>query len=64
MGVYIGIFKFFIVVPQIVNALFGGPLVKYFYGGNPIFAIVTSGVSLLIAATLVVRVKDVDDVVK
>jgi len=61
MGVYMGIFNFFIVLPQIINALIGGPVVKYFYGGKPIFAIVASGVSLLIAAALVSRVTDVDD---
>jgi len=61
MGVYMGIFNFFIVLPQILNALIGGPMVKYLYGGNPMYALVVSGVSLLIAATLVVRVKDVDD---
>jgi len=61
MGVYMGIFNFFIVLPQILNALIGGPMVKYLYGGNPIYAIVVSGVSLLIAATLVSKVKDVDD---
>lgn len=61
MGVYMGIFNFFIVIPQIINALIGGPIVKYVYGGNPIFALVTSGVSLLIAAALVSRVKDVDE---
>ena len=63
MGVYMGIFNFFIVVPQIINALIGGPMVKYLYGGNPVFALVSSGVSLLYAALLVVRVRDVDDVV-
>lgn len=61
MGVYMGIFNFFIVLPQIINAIIGGPIVKYFYGGNPIFAIVISGVSLIIAALLVSKVKDVDD---
>ena len=61
MGVYMGIFNFFIVIPQIINALIGGPTVKYLYGGDPIFALVTSGVSLLIAAMLVSKVKDVDD---
>ncbi len=61
MGVYMGIFNFFIVLPQILNALIGGPMVKYLYGGNPIYALVVSGVSLLIAAILVVKVKDVDD---
>ena len=58
MGVYMGIFNFFIVIPQIVNALIGGPLVKYLYNDNAIFALVTSGVSFLIAAALVTRVKD------
>lgn len=61
MGVYMGIFNFFIVIPQIVNAIIGGPIVKYFYSGNAIYAIITSGVSFIIAAILVVKVKDVDD---
>ncbi len=63
MGVYMGIFNFFIVLPQILNAVIGGPMVKYLYNDNPIYALVVSGVSLLIAAALVVKVKDVDDTV-
>ena len=63
MGVYMGIFNFFIVIPQIVNALIGGPIVKYLYGEHAIFAIVTSGVSFIIAALLVAKVNDVDDTV-
>ena len=61
MGVYMGIFNFFIVIPQIINALLGGPIVKYLYGGNPIYALVMSGVSLIIAALLVAKVEDKDD---
>ena len=64
MGVYMGIFNFFIVIPQIINALIGGPLVKYAYGNQAIFALVMSGVSFLIAASLVYKVKDVDDVIQ
>ncbi|THD33272.1 MFS transporter [uncultured Flavobacterium sp.] len=64
MGVYMGIFNFFIVVPQIINAIIGGPIVKYIYGGNPIYAIVTSGVAFIIASFFVLRVKDTDDTVK
>ncbi len=64
MGVYMGIFNFFIVIPQIINALIGGPLVKYAYGNQAIFALMMSGVSFIIAATLVSKVKDVDDVVQ
>lgn len=61
MGVYMGIFNFFIVIPQIINALLGGPIVKYLYGGNPVYALIMSGVSLLIATMLVARVEDKDD---
>ena len=61
MGVYMGIFNFFIVIPQIVNAFIGGPMVEYLYDGHPIYALVTSGVSFLIAALLVARVEDIDD---
>jgi len=64
MGVYMGIFNFFIVIPQIINALIGGPLVKYAYNNEAIFALMISGLSFLIAAALVYKVKDVDDVVQ
>lgn len=62
MGVYMGIFNFFIVIPQIVNALIGGPLVKYLYNDNAIYALVTSGVSFIIAALLVSKVKDAEPI--
>ncbi|WP_375325096.1 MFS transporter [Flagellimonas sp. GZD32] len=61
MGVYMGIFNFFIVIPQIVNAFIGGPMVQYLYGGKPIYALMTSGVAFIIAALLVSRVQDIDD---
>lgn len=64
MGVYMGIFNFFIVIPQIINALIGGPLVKYAYDNQAIFALMLSGVSFLIAAGLVYKVKDVDDIIQ
>ena len=62
MGVYMGIFNFFIVIPQIINALIGGPLVKYVYNDHAIYAIVMSGVSFLLAAFLVLKVKDHKDI--
>ena len=51
-------------MPQIVNALLGGLIVKYIYNDNPIFALVTSGVALIIAALFVTKVKDVDEPIK
>lgn len=62
MGVYMGIFNFFIVIPQIINALIGGPMVKYIYGNQAIFAIVISGLSFIIAAFLVLKVNDKKDI--
>ncbi|PQJ20522.1 MFS transporter [Nonlabens tegetincola] len=58
MGVYMGIFNFFIVVPQIINGIIGGPLIKYAYGNQAIYALVVSGISFLIAGFLAFRIKD------
>ncbi|MEG1616238.1 MAG: MFS transporter [Bacteroidales bacterium] len=59
MGVYMGIFNFFITLPQICNGLLNGPIiVRYFYDGKSIYALVTAGVMLLIGACCVIFVKD------
>jgi maltose/moltooligosaccharide transporter len=52
MGVYMGIFNFFIVLPEIIAALTFGPLVKNFLGGNLVYAVMAGGVFLLLAAVL------------
>lgn len=52
MGVYMGIFNFFIVMPEIIAALTFGPLVKNFLGGNLISAVMAGGVFMLFAAAL------------
>jgi maltose/moltooligosaccharide transporter len=64
MGVYMGIFNLFITVPQIINGIIGGPIVKRFYGSQAIYAIIAAGCLFLLAAISVVFVKDKDDVVK
>jgi maltose/moltooligosaccharide transporter len=61
MGIYMGIFNFFITLPQIINGIIGGPVVKYLYGGEAIFALVTSGVLMIIGAVSVIKVEDVDE---
>ncbi|MEQ8712400.1 MAG: MFS transporter [Cyclobacteriaceae bacterium] len=63
MGIYMGIFNFFIVIPQIINGIIGGPIVKRLYDSEAIFALVMAGVSLLIAAVTVNFVDDKDEVV-
>ena len=58
MGIYMGIFNFFITLPQIINGLMGGWIVKHIYGGQPIYSIVLAGFSLLAAAISVLFVYD------
>ncbi|MFN5181517.1 MAG: MFS transporter [Bacteroidota bacterium] len=52
MGVFMGIFNFFITLPQIVSALFSGPIVKHVFGGNASYAILMGGVMMCIAGLL------------
>jgi maltose/moltooligosaccharide transporter len=52
MGVYMGIFNFFIVLPEILAALTFGPLVKHLLGGNLVHAVMAGGVFMLLAAVL------------
>jgi maltose/moltooligosaccharide transporter len=58
MGVYMGIFNFFIVIPEIIASLTFQPLVKYVFGNNPLYVVMLGGASLLLAALLVSRVRD------
>lgn len=58
MGVYMGIFNIFITVPQIVNGVFGGPIIKRVFDSQAIYALIMSGVFLLIAAVSVLFVHD------
>jgi len=58
MGVYMGIFNFFIVIPQIINGIIGGPLVKYAYNNQAIFALIVSGASFIIAGFLSFKIND------
>jgi maltose/moltooligosaccharide transporter len=61
MGIYMGIFNFFITIPQILNGIIGGPIVKRLYDSQAIYAIVFAGICLIIAAITVVFVDDKDD---
>jgi maltose/moltooligosaccharide transporter len=61
MGVYMGIFNFFIVIPEIIASLTFQPLVKHVFGNNPLYVVMLGGASLMMAALLVLRVHDVAD---
>jgi maltose/moltooligosaccharide transporter len=64
MGVYMGVFNFFIVIPEIVASFTFGPIIKRVFGENstvaPLYVVMAGGVFLLIAAILtLLLVKDV-----
>ncbi|MCU0779781.1 MAG: MFS transporter [Akkermansiaceae bacterium] len=50
MGFYMGVFNFFIVIPQVLVAVSMGPVVKHFFAGNSMLAVVTGGASMAVAA--------------
>jgi maltose/moltooligosaccharide transporter len=50
MGVYMGIFNFFIVLPEIIAALTFGPLVKHLLHGNLVYAVMAGGGFMILAA--------------
>ncbi len=61
MGYYMGVFNFFIVIPQLVAATILGFLVQQFFGGHAIYALIIGGCSMILAGLLTLRVHDVDD---
>ncbi len=59
MGVYMGIFNFFIVLPQIINGIFGGPIVHGIFGNYAIGYVVVGGVAMIIAGLISLTLKGV-----
>lgn len=64
MGTYMGIFNFFIVIPQILAASILGFITRELFNGQVIFTMVLAGCSLLLGAISVFIVQDSDDVYK
>ena len=62
MGMYMGIFNFFIVLPQIVAAGILGFFIRNVFNGEVGFTMLLGGISMGIAALMVFFVRDVDDV--
>lgn len=50
MGIYMGIFNFFITVPQIVSGVINRPIVQYLFGNQAIYALMLAGALFLVAA--------------
>ncbi len=58
MGYYMGVFNFFIVIPQIVAAGILGFLLKSFFENDSVYALIIGGFSMFIAALLCLIVQD------
>ena len=61
MGFYMGVFNFFIVIPQIVAAAILGFFVSRFFNNESIYALVVGGVSMIIAGLFNFMVKEKGD---
>lgn len=58
MGYYMGVFNFFIVIPQIVAATILGFIVGTFFGGQAVYALIVGGAGMILAGLLALRVED------
>jgi maltose/moltooligosaccharide transporter len=63
MGVYMGVFNFFIVIPEIVASLGFGPAIRLLFGQDnpnaPLYVVTFGGVCMVVAAACVVMVREV-----
>jgi maltose/moltooligosaccharide transporter len=58
IGIYMGIFNFFIVLPEIIASLFFGKVMEGVLDGSRIAAVTIGGVLLMLAAVLTLRIKE------
>ena len=58
MGVYMGMFNLFVVIPQILASAILGLLVRTVFHGQAIYAIVLGGVAMIVSGILMMFVKD------
>ena len=58
MGVYMGIFNFFIVIPQLVAVATLGYILKHLFADDPSKILIMGGVSMLVAGLCVLRVPE------
>lgn len=61
MGFYMGVFNFFIVIPQLIASLTAGPAIKYIFHNQAIYALVIGGVSMIIGGLCNFFVDDKDE---
>jgi maltose/moltooligosaccharide transporter len=59
MGTYMGIFNFFIVIPEILSSLVFGWIMANVLGNDRMKALIVGGVCFLLAAILTQRIQEV-----
>jgi maltose/moltooligosaccharide transporter len=66
MGVYMGVFNFFIVIPEIIASFTFGPAIRTLFGADnpnaPLYVVMAGGGFMLLAALCVSFVRDAGDV--
>ncbi|WP_395045220.1 MFS transporter [Flavobacterium sp.] len=58
MGYYMGVFNFFIVIPQLVAASILGFLVSKYFNNEPIYALLIGGSSMILAGIIALTIND------
>jgi maltose/moltooligosaccharide transporter len=58
LGIYMGLFNVFVVVPQLLVATVMGSIMKRFFPGEPIWTMAFAAVTLLVAAVAMLRVRE------
>jgi len=62
IGLYMGLFNFFITFPQIVNSLTSSLIIKYLFHSEAIYGLIMAGVFMFLAAISVLFVQDGKDI--
>ena len=63
MGYYMGVFNFFIVIPQLVAASILGFLVSKFFNSEPIYALLIGGCSMILAGIVALTINDQSNII-
>jgi maltose/moltooligosaccharide transporter len=58
LGIYMGLFNIFIVVPQLLVATVMGSIMKAFFPNQPIWTMLAAGIVMVLAALAMLRVPD------
>ncbi|MEN8124296.1 MAG: MFS transporter [Bacteroidota bacterium] len=61
MGYFMGVFNFFIVIPQLVAATILGFIVKTLFNSQPVYALIVGGFAMILAGFLTLRVEDTNE---